>query len=247
MTPMLSIITATFNSAAVLPGLIRDLRAQTCQDFEWVVADGGSQDGTLALLESVADLRISLSSMPDFGIYDALNRGVRQARGDYYLVIGSDDHLEPEAVERFLQAIAASRQADIITADVMIGGERYQAREKWTAIQGIDAFVSSHSVGAIFRKALHDRVGYYSRKLPICADQLFVYQARKTGARIHHADFIAGEFTLDGTSGRDALGMIVETCRAKIMSGEPVWLQSLILVLRLLKNQRLIRQQNSKR
>ncbi len=244
MTPTLSIVTATFNSAAVLPALIRDLRAQTRQDFEWVIADGGSTDDTLALLASVTDLRVSLSSLPDFGIYDALNRGIRQSRGDYYLVIGSDDHLAPDTVARFLQAIDESAQADIITADVMIGGRRCQAQEKWTAIQGIDAFVSSHSVGAIFRKALHDRVGYYSRKLPICADQLFVYQARKAGARIHRADFIAGEFTLDGTSGRDALGMIVETCRAKIMSGEPVWLQSLILVLRLLKNQRLIRQQN---
>lgn len=246
MKPRLSIITATYNSAATLPALIRDLQQQTCRDFEWVIADGGSRDNTLALLEAGTGITTQISSQADFGIYDALNRGVQMASGEYYLVIGSDDHLDTQAVERYLQAIAES-QADIISADVIIDGRRYQPRARWPALQGIDAYISSHSVGAVFRKSLHDKVGLYSRKLPICADQLFVYQARRAGARIHHAAFVAGEFTLDGTSARDALGMIVETCRAKVMSGSSVWLQSLILILRLLKNQRLIRRQNTAR
>ncbi|MEL0027739.1 MAG: glycosyltransferase, partial [Perlucidibaca sp.] len=203
-------------------------------------------DMSLALIDGVGDLRITLGSQPDFGIYDALNRGVRAARGRYYLVIGSDDHLRPDAVAGYLAAITDSGDADVITADVMIDGRRFRARggsSSASAVRGIDTLISSHSVGAIFRRDLHDRVGYYSRKLPICADQLFVYQAEKAGARFHRADFVAGEFTLDGTSARDALGMITETCRAKIMAGGSVWLQSLILILRLLKHQRLIRRQ----
>lgn len=243
MTHKLSIITATYNAAATLPSLIRDLQAQTCHDFEWVIADGGSGDGTLALLEADIGLATRVSSQSDFGIYDALNRGIRMASGEYYLVVGADDHLCADTVERYLQAIETSA-ADIISADVIIDGRRYQPEARCRELQGIDACVSSHSVGAVFRKSLHERFGYYSRKLPICADQLFVYQARAAGVRFHHAPFVAGEFTLDGTSGRDALGMIVETCRAKVMSGSPAWLQSLILVLRLLKNQTLIRRQH---
>ena len=245
-TPKISIITATFNAAKTLPSLINDLQSQSCNDFEWIVSDGGSQDSTLSLLSSELGIDVRISSQSDFGIYDALNRGVLQSHADYYLVIGADDRLDHQAVENYLKAIAASK-ADIITADIMIDGRRHRASPNWQVVKGIDAFISSHSVGAVFRKALHDRVGLYSRKLPICADQLFVYKAHRAGARTHKADFVAGEFTLDGTSGRDALGIITETCRAKILAGYSVPLQLLILALRILKNHSLIRHQSQLR
>ena len=96
MTPnngKLSIITATYNSAKHLPALIASLRAQTCQDFEWVVADGNSTDGTVELLKQVTDLKLSWVSQHDFGIYDAMNKAIQRSQSEYYLVIGSDDML----------------------------------------------------------------------------------------------------------------------------------------------------------
>lgn len=69
----LSVITATYNAIEYLPSLIECLRKQEDQDFEWVVADGASTDGTLELLESITDLNIVITSQEDFGIYDALN------------------------------------------------------------------------------------------------------------------------------------------------------------------------------
>jgi glycosyltransferase involved in cell wall biosynthesis len=79
----LSIVTATFNSEKNLPVLVESLRRQTDSDFEWVIADGGSTDGTLSILGKIDDLAIVLSSEPDFGIYDALNRAISLASGEY--------------------------------------------------------------------------------------------------------------------------------------------------------------------
>ena len=88
MKPAISVITVTFNAAALLPGLMDSLRTQTDRDFEWVVVDGASTDGTVALLNSSGDILSHWISEPDFGIYDAMNKALQMARGEYYLVMG---------------------------------------------------------------------------------------------------------------------------------------------------------------
>ena len=91
----ISVITATFNSDKKLPVLIQSLQKQTDKKFEWIVVDGGSKDRTLDLLKEINDLDYKFISESDFGIYDALNKGIMKASGDFYLVIGSDDYLFP--------------------------------------------------------------------------------------------------------------------------------------------------------
>jgi len=114
-TPSLSIVTATYNAAAHLPALIESLRGQTDKDFEWIIADGGSNDETQVILNAVRDLNILLDSRPDFGIYDALNRAIKLTTADYYLVLGADDYLYPEAVASFRKVLFDSG-ADIVSA-----------------------------------------------------------------------------------------------------------------------------------
>lgn len=71
----LSIITATFNTSECLPRLIDSLKLQSDPDFEWIVADGGSTDKTLALVHDAAKtLNVKVDSRSDFGIYDTLNK-----------------------------------------------------------------------------------------------------------------------------------------------------------------------------
>lgn len=89
----LSVVTATYNAVQHLPNLIKSLRDQSDRDFEWVVMDGGSTDGTIELLKLVEDIKIVFKSQKDFGIHDALNRAVKVSSGTYYLVVGADDLL----------------------------------------------------------------------------------------------------------------------------------------------------------
>lgn len=228
----LSIITATYNAAGALPVLLADLRAQSTRDFEWIVVDGASSDNTLSLLRAASDLPMRFTSSPDFGIYDALNRGIRMARTDYYLVIGADDRLYPEAVAGFLAAIAHD-PADVISADVRIGKRIRRAHCRRQGLAGVMAAVSSHSVGSLFRRSLHDRLGYYSHRLPIAADRLFLARILGSGARIVRADFVAGEFTLQGTTGTDIPGLLTESYRVELLSGTNRWLATVLLLARL--------------
>ena len=125
----LSIVTVTLNAAAHLPRLIRSLRSQTDPDFEWVVMDGGSSDGTLALLAQATELPLIWRSEPDFGIYDALNKALRLASGEYYLVAGADDVLDPGAVAGYRRLIEET-DADIVTTSVRVGAHRVVHRPR---------------------------------------------------------------------------------------------------------------------
>lgn len=114
----ISVVTATRNAVKFLPTLIESLRGQTDKDFEWVVADGASSDGTLDLLRSVNDLDIVVTSQSDYGIYDALNRAISASSGTYYIVAGADDSFDFDAIAHFRKAIDQS-QADIVTSSYL--------------------------------------------------------------------------------------------------------------------------------
>lgn len=236
----ISIVTATYNAAAVLPRLIESLLAQTDQDFEWVVADGGSTDGTLEILEN-AKLKLKnvvIDSRTDFGIYDALNRGVKLSTGEYYVVLGADDILFPEAVAQYF-TVCSKTQADFVSACVISNdGQSRGARPRpWEWLYGPFAYVSGHAVSLAIRKSLHSRYGWYSRKLPIAADQLFILRVIRGGGRVVQAPFIAGRFeSIEGTSGKDTFGTLLENYRVQLNAGNSFWLQSFILFARLVRH-----------
>jgi glycosyltransferase involved in cell wall biosynthesis len=86
-----SIITASYDSARVIRRVLISILNQSYPDFEWIVQDGGSTDETLAILAKYPDPRIKLQSGPDNGIYDAWNRAVARACGDWAIFLGCDD------------------------------------------------------------------------------------------------------------------------------------------------------------
>ena len=196
----ISVITATFNAADLLPGLIDSLRAQSDRDFEWVVVDGASTDATIDLLKASGDIVSTWISEPDFGIYDALNKAIRLSTGEYYLVLGADDWLLPDAIAQYRRHATLSG-ADLVTASVLLDGRLSAGKLGRSWWNGMFAYVSGHSVGTLIRRSLHDRFGYYSRRFPVAADMYFIKSAcMAPDVRVCQADFVAGEHGKAGIS-----------------------------------------------
>lgn len=228
----ISVVTATFNVVKELPGLIESLRSQVYKNFEWVVADGGSTDGTLELLSSIENIDIRIFSEEDFGIYDALNRGIKKTSGQYYLVLGADDRIYPNALSEYAKNACG---VDLVTAAVRFG-ERLSVPLKVRGWQyGHHTHVSAHSVGLLVNKCLHEKYGYYSRKFPIGADQYFILSAIKGGASIVSVDVEVGFHGVEGVSGTDRVGVITEFFRVQVLVGESLFLQTVFCSMRLLK------------
>ena len=90
---MISIIIPTYNSAATIEKCLHSVVSQTFTDWEVLIFDAMSKDGTLDIAHSVNDERIRIYAEPDEGVYDAMNKGIDKAKGDWLYFLGSDDYL----------------------------------------------------------------------------------------------------------------------------------------------------------
>ncbi|MGG7073544.1 glycosyltransferase [Campylobacter sp. 9BO] len=234
----LSVITATLNAEKFLPRVIKSLQEQSDKDFEWIISDGVSSDKTLEILKNTSGINIKIISSEDFGIYDALNKGIRACNGEFYLVIGTDDELYSNAIKDYKEAIEDN--TDIVTACIDTAGGRNKTSKPLKWLNGQFHYVSGHAVGSIYRTKLHQKFGYYSRKFPIAADQLFILTATKFGAKVKKLKKVVGKFSNDGISSIDTLGTICEFYRVQVSMGENKFLQTILFILRLIKNFRKI-------
>ena len=232
--PSISIITATFNAGDQLPGLIDSLRSQSDQDFEWIVVDGASTDATIDLLRVAGDVVSTWISEPDFGIYDALNKAIRLSTGEYYLALGADDRLRPDAVAQYRHNAILSG-ADLVTASILLDGRVSAGKAGRSWWNGMFAYVSGHSVGTLIRRSLHEHFGYYSRRFPVAADMYFIKSAGMSpDVHIHRADFIAGEHGKKGISSVDKAATFCDCFRVQLETERGKLLQIIIFVAKVI-------------
>ena len=234
--PLITVITATYNAAGQLPGLITSLRQQTDREFDWIVVDGASSDETLELLRSSPDVLTRCITEPDFGVYDALNKGVACVRTEYYLVLGADDRLEANAISLYREA-AATSGADIVATAVRVNREVVAAEKGQPWRRGASAYISQHSVGTLIRTRLHQRFGAYSNQFPVAADSFFIKKVIATpGIDVKYADFVSGSFGTGGISSKDLLLAMTDLYRIQMLTENTPILQTALFAWGMIKN-----------
>ena len=118
---MISIITATFNSAKTLKDTIPSVLRQTNKDFEYLIIDGGSTDETIDIVksyESEFSGRLKWVSEKDQGIYDAMNKGIKMASGDVVGILNSDDYFTSDDILQTVDNAFKSHEIDAIYGDI---------------------------------------------------------------------------------------------------------------------------------
>lgn len=101
MNPLFSIITVCYNSEKTIERTIQSVLNQDFIDYEYIIIDGKSKDRTLEIIERYIPLlsgRMRYYSEPDKGIYDAMNKGIRKAKGEYIWLVNSDDYIESNSL-----------------------------------------------------------------------------------------------------------------------------------------------------
>lgn len=117
--PTLSIVTPSFNQARFLEQTIRSVLEQDCPPLEYFVIDGGSTDSSLDILQKYASKLTGWVSEKDSGQAEAINKGLRQTRGEIVAWINSDDYYLPGAFARALQVFEQNPQAGLVYGNVL--------------------------------------------------------------------------------------------------------------------------------
>lgn len=167
-----SIITVCYNEKKDIERTCKSIVAQNYDDFEWIVIDGGSDDGTIDILEKYRDHMTVFVSEKDHGVYNAMNKGIAFAQGEYVLFLNGGDALCNENV---LSCVFANDQ---YTGDVLYGGcyllGKNGAQKKIHFPQNLKKyFFYNYNINhqsTFIRKRLFDEYGNYDESYMIAAD-----------------------------------------------------------------------------
>lgn len=176
---MISIITATFNSAKTLKDTIQSVLRQTNKDFEYLIIDGGSTDETIDIVksyESEFSGRLKWVSEKDQGIYDAMNKGIKMASGDVVGILNSDDYFTSDDILQTVDNAFKSHEIDAIYGDIHFIRDgapdkcvRYYSSRMFSPFWLRFGFMPAHP-SFYCKREIFDKAGLYSLDYKIGAD-----------------------------------------------------------------------------
>lgn len=191
--PLVSIVTVVFRAARELPPLLESILAHRDQDTEWIVIDGGSDDGTLEILRRYEDAIDYWLSEPDSGIYDAMNKGVAAATGHYILHLNAGDRLRKIPRQELEACMSEKIDLASFAVDVECFGIHRPRPNRFMSRFAL----TSHHQGGFYRREGH--LGY-DTQYPIHADFDLNQRMMIAGKTIRCFHIIVSEMGTGGIS-----------------------------------------------
>ncbi len=207
----LSIITINRNNAAGLRRTIESVVSQTYTDFEYIVIDGASTDESVDVIKEYADRITYWISEPDKGIYNAMNKGILKAKGEYLLFLNSGDWLVDE--QKIQIMVNNLNNEDIIITNIYLVENKKIENNKFIGINSNESIRDSlNSLDLIygvfphnatfFKKVLFEKNGLYDESLKIVSDWKFMIKSilfNNATTKIFRNEFIVN-FDVNGVS-----------------------------------------------
>lgn len=202
--PLMSIITVNLNNLEGLKKTMESVFEQTWQEFEYIIIDGGSTDGSKKYIESNNDKIDHWVSEPDKGIYNGMNKGIKAATGDYLLFLNSGDWLYDEKVLK----IAAEKLdgCDVLYGNmVKVFPDGKEILDK--GVNGNEISLSVFIDGTInhsssfLNKRIFSKYGFYDENLKIVSDwKLFLIALGLNKSEVSYIDYSFSYFNMNGIS-----------------------------------------------
>lgn len=173
---LVSIITVCLNNRKFIPCAIESVLSQTYPEIEYIVIDGGSTDGTVEIVKSYGDKISRFISEPDFGIYDAMNKGIMNASGGIVGLLNSDDFFYDDNVVAKIVNSFISNKIEGVYGDVQFVDSnnlkrvvRYYSSKNFRIEKFQNGYMPAHPSFYVKRE-LFERLGYYKIGYKIASD-----------------------------------------------------------------------------
>ena len=214
-SPVLTVVTVCFNDAEALQRTLQSVAGQRECAIQHIVVDGGSRDGTLALLEGWKGHPIEWVSEADKGIYDAMNKGAARARGQFVQFLNAGDVY---ASDQALAMVVDQLMSDP-TVDVLFGGANYvnaRGRRIYRSPKRIDSYIW-HGLPAIHQATFYRTAVFvpYSGEFAICGDYFEIASLWRRGVEAGYLNTAVVDFMLGGISYQKPWLLIREAARVQ--------------------------------
>ena len=236
-SPLFSIITPVLNNKDGLLETIKSIKKQNFGNYEYIVIDGGSTDGTLEVIKNEKFITKWISEK-DEGIYDAINKGLRFSKGKIINTINSGDRYYSKKSLEIIKKYFDENNVSFVFGAVLKKKilYKYQPRKMFWTFN----FYPAHSSGFFVKKEVHDKIGNYSLKFPCSSDYDFFWRLIKKNnykGISTKEDEIIGIFERGGFSSKyGVFKHIWEETLIRLNNRQNVFVVLTILILRLLKN-----------
>ncbi len=236
-SPLFSIITPVLNNKGGLLETIKSIKKQNFGNYEYIVIDGGSTDGTLEVIKNEKFITKWISEK-DEGIYDAINKGLRFSKGKIINTINSGDRYYSKKSLEIIKKYFDENNVSFVFGAVLKKKilYKYQPRKMFWTFN----FYPAHSSGFFVKKEVHDKIGNYSLKFPCSSDYDFFWRLIKKNnykGISTKKDEIIGIFERGGFSSKyGVFKHIWEETLIRLNNRQNVFVVLTILILRLLKN-----------
>ena len=215
-----SIITACYNAEDTIEETIRSVAGQTYTDIEYIVVDGASKDYTPAILTKYEHKISRLISEPDTGVYNAQNKGIKNATGDLIFILNADDVFINELVVEQFANFAKERKEGLILGNIILL-DKYTGKvyhEKQPVIDDIQLLKSTvFHPATFFRKEVFEKYGLYNEENRIASDyEWYVNYFVKNNGDFAYLDKPISIFSMSGLSSNEEHGKIHQSERKKI-------------------------------
>lgn len=216
--PKFSIITVTYNAAKVLEDTIQSIVTQTYKNTEYIIVDGGSTDGTLDIIQKYKEHIHTVVSEPDKGLYDAMNKGIKLATGDYICFLNAGDGLhEDDTLQQMVHSITGTELPDVLYGETEIVDSeghflhmrRLSAPEKLTWKSFKKGMLVCHQ--AFF--ARRDRVEPYDLQYRFSADFDWCIRMMKKAKVLHNTHLTIIDYLNEGMTTQNQKASLKERFR----------------------------------
>ena len=174
--PTVSLITVSYNSVTTIADTINSVLAQSYPNIEYIVIDGASSDGTWEIVSSFGSKISRFISKPDYGMYDALNKGIKLATGNIVGILNSDDFLYDNEVIEKVMNVFKDKNVDAVFGDVQFIDPvltskvvRYYSSKHFNPGRFKFGYMPAHPSFYVKREC-YEKLGYYKTDYKIGAD-----------------------------------------------------------------------------